>query len=134
MIFIKRKLYWFLFDLKQNSSVSLCLLGNNKFLHIQLHQKGNYLSINTQVLLKGICNWSKFYNIVTMTVCIFITNRTKLPFRYDQLYVSNITIKYCYINVFIIYIIISDRIQDSLWNKSFVWIDYIEFRTRLTQI
>ena len=26
-----------------------------------------------------------------------------------------------------------DRVQDSLWNKSSVWLDYIEFRTRLNQ-
>ena len=26
-----------------------------------------------------------------------------------------------------------DRVQDSLWNKSSVWIDKIEFRTRLNQ-
>ena len=27
-----------------------------------------------------------------------------------------------------------DIVQDSMWNKSSVWLDYIEFRTRLNQL
>ena len=75
----------------------------------------NYLSINIQGFLKFIYSWCGFYNAVTMTWYIFRINNTIITFRYDQLHVGNISIKYCSIDVFIICIIfyLINKIQNS---------------------
>ena len=67
--------------------------------------RGNWLYIYIQVFLKGVWSWVKFYNVVTMILCVFIINCTKHTFINYQWYICNTTIKYCYICVFILHII-----------------------------
>ena len=40
---------------------------------------------------------------------------------------------YDIVSFFVTYVLVIDRMQDSLPNKISVWLDFIEFRTRLNQ-
>ena len=67
----------------------------------------NNFTINTQVLLKGICRWRKFDNIVTTTWIIISISSTIIPLHNFQRHVNHITINNSFINVLVILFICS---------------------------
>ena len=89
--------YWIFFKHNYDNWYWLVKIGSFTY-----HFTGrNILTINTQVLLKGIRKW------VTMTCRIISTNITIIPFHNDQTHVHHITINKCFINVFVIFFIYS---------------------------
>ena len=69
--------------------------------------RGNFPSINIQVLLKDIWVWGKYYIVGTMAWCVFVFNTLKLYSVYYQIHERKITFNYHFIDVFILNIICS---------------------------
>ena len=85
----------------------------------------NSLFVNIQAFLKVIWSWGKYYNVLTVAWCFFRISSTKLYFRYDQGHFSNITIKYCSVDLFIfniIYSIINKIHKNTFVVRSTSWI------------
>ena len=82
------------------------------------HQRKHF-PLYIQVLLKVIWIQSKSDNVVTASWIIGSINSTKLSFLNRQQQVINMTIKYCYIGVFILNIIYS--ITKKFHNKLVVF-------------